>query len=274
MNKSDNSKVDIEPLLEIMRRLRDPEGGCPWDLKQSYESIIPFTIEEAYEVADAIEREDFDDLRGELGDLLFQVVFYAQLAKEEQRFEFQDIVDEICHKLTVRHPHVFSDQQFSNDEELHKAWEAQKHRERQKKNEAASVLDDIPKSLPSIKRAQKLQKRAAKQGFDWPNQDGVWDKIAEETKELQEAIAETKGLGDAAPLDSVEEEFGDLMFALINLSRHIKVDAEQALSKANKKFELRYRQVEAEAAKHHKEVSQFSLEELEHFWLLAKQKES
>ncbi|NVJ50030.1 MAG: nucleoside triphosphate pyrophosphohydrolase [Gammaproteobacteria bacterium] len=263
--------VELQPLLDIMARLRDPENGCPWDIKQTYQSIVPFTIEEAYEVADAIERSDYDDLKGELGDLLFQVVFYAQIAQEEQRFEFQDIVDGICHKLTQRHPHVFSDQQFDNEGELHRAWELQKHKERQHKNQNASLMDDIPNSLPGIKRAQKLQKRAAKQGFDWPSVDGVWDKVDEEIAELKQALAADENSPEKNA--AVMEEFGDLMFALVNLSRHLNLDAEQALRLANRKFEARFRSVEQAVKESGKTVADTSLEKLELFWQQAKQAE-
>ncbi|MEE4244964.1 MAG: nucleoside triphosphate pyrophosphohydrolase, partial [Kangiellaceae bacterium] len=169
----------LESLRQVMRMLRDPESGCPWDLKQSYRSITPYTLEEVYEVIDAIERDDFSDLKGELGDLLFQIIFYCQLAEENNHFSFNDVVSGIVKKLVSRHPHVFSNKTYNDEASIHKAWEDLKHQERQTKNQAASLMDDIPKVLPALKRAQKMQKRAAKQGFDWPSTDGVWQKISE-----------------------------------------------------------------------------------------------
>ncbi|TQV71577.1 nucleoside triphosphate pyrophosphohydrolase [Aliikangiella marina] len=270
----------INKLLAVMSALRDPQGGCPWDIKQSYDTILPYTIEEVYEVAEAIETQDYESLKDELGDLLFQVVFYAQIAKEDERFEFNDIVDGICSKLVRRHPHVFSDETFDDEQALNQAWEEQKHRERNAKlvqanlandseeggksaNQAtnSSVLEDIPKALPELKRAHKIQKRAAKVGFDWQNVDQVWAKVLEEKQEVQEAAAS----GDRQHL---EEELGDLLFALVNLTRHYGVDADLALRKANQKFSTRFRQVE--------QLSNYALEgrdieELEALWQQAKQ---
>ena len=250
----------IEKLIAVMSALRDPEGGCPWDLQQNYQTILPFTIEEVYEVAEAIESQDFDSLKDELGDLLFQVVFYAQIAKEEQRFDFDEIVSAICAKLVRRHPHVFSDAQFDNEKQLNEAWETQKHEERSQKSCNASVLDDIPKSLPELKRAQKIQKRVAKIGFDWDNVSQVWDKVNEEKTEVMQAAEEQ----DASHL---EEELGDLMFALVNLTRHYGVDADIALRKANQKFERRFRHLEQYAEK---PLIEFNLEQLEELWQKAK----
>ena len=258
-------QIEIKKLVEIMQKLRDPVSGCPWDTKQSYQSVLPYTIEEVYEVADAIEREDFSDLKDELGDLLFQIVFYAQLAAEDGYFEFSDVVDNICDKLTRRHPHVFDNKKYADDEMVHQAWEKQKHLERQNKKNTgeASLLDDIPKVLPELKRAQKIQKRVAKQGFDWPDIQQVWDKFKEETIEVKRA----------AKLDDheyLQEEIGDLLFVCVNLARHYKVDADMALRMANKKFETRFRKVEAFASS---SISDFSLEELEYFWQKAKSQE-
>ena len=225
----------IEKLIEIMSKLRTPETGCPWDLKQDYASILPFTIEEVYEVADAIERNDFDDLKGELGDLLFQIVFYAQLANEEERFDFNDIAESICKKLIDRHPHIFDsnfDHQIVNDSQVLKQWEDLKQIERELKSEnnQASLLDDIPKVLPELKRAQKIQTRVAKQGFDWPNIEKVWEKFDEETLEVKQAASENIQ-------EDIEDEIGDLLFVVVNLARHYELDADQALRKANQKFE-------------------------------------
>lgn len=249
-----------------MQKLRDPDSGCPWDLKQSYQSILPYTIEEVYEVADAIEREDFSDLKDELGDLLFQVVFYAHLASEDGYFDLADVVENISNKLTRRHPHVFDNKVYVDEHAVHQAWEKQKHIERQAKNKKGntSLLDDIPKVLPELKRAQKIQKRVAKQGFDWPEVKMVWDKLAEETEEVKEAAR-------SDDFSHLEEEIGDLLFVCVNLARHYKVDADFALRKANKKFESRFRQVEAFASSdNNKSISDYSLEELEVFWQRAK----
>ena len=256
-------KIEIEKLAKIMVQLRQPDSGCPWDIKQNYKSILPYTIEEVYEVADAIEREDFSDLKDELGDLLFQVVFYAQLASEDGYFDLADVIESISSKLTRRHPHVFDSKQYADENEVHKAWEVQKHKERQSKSNKneASLLDDIPKVTPELKRAQKIQKRVAKQGFDWDNIQQVWDKLEEESKEVKEAATQKNQ-------DCIEDEIGDLLFVCVNLARHYKVDADMALRRANKKFESRFRRVEELAED---PIASYSLEELESFWKQAKE---
>ena len=269
MSKTINDS--IEKLIEIMGKLRTPVTGCPWDLEQDYSSILPYTIEEVYEVADAIERSDFEDLKGELGDLLFQIIFYAQLAKEEGKFEFSDIVEGICHKLITRHPHVFDenhDKNIENSSDVLKRWEDQKQVEREAKlvnshvsDSIASLLDDIPKVLPELKRAQKIQTRVAKQGFDWPDVSHVWEKLNEESEEVKQAVKENN-------LEDIEDEIGDLLFVCVNLARHYHLDAEQALRKANQKFEKRFRKVEELAQE---PISNFTLEELECFWTRAKE---
>lgn len=248
-----------------MQRLRDPEGGCPWDIKQSYHSILPYTIEEVYEVADAIERQDFSDLKDELGDLLFQVIFFAQLASEDGYFDLSDVIEAICKKLTRRHPHVFDNKIYADDRAVHQAWENQKQLERQQKNDSgnASLLDDIPSLLPELKRAQKIQKRVAKQGFDWPDVEQVWCKLDEEVIEVKEAATEKNQ-------QHLAEEIGDLLFVCVNLARHYKIDADIALRIANQKFEKRFRKVESIASA---PISSFSLVELEKFWQQAKQQE-
>lgn len=245
-----------------MQKLRDPQSGCPWDIKQSYQSILPYTIEEVYEVADAIERENYADLKDELGDLLFQVVFYAQLAAEDGYFNLTEVIESICDKLTRRHPHVFGDKTYIDEEAVHQAWEKRKHQERKDKNKQgkASLLDDIPLVLPELKRAQKIQKRVAKQGFDWPDVKRVWDKLEEE-------VAEVKQAAESGVQHQVKEEVGDLLFVCVNLARHYNVDADMALREANKKFETRFRKVEELAGG---AVSDFSLDKLEEFWQLAK----
>lgn len=222
-----------------MARLRDPDSGCPWDRQQTYATLVPYTLEEAYEVAESIAKGDYDELRDELGDLLFQVVFYAQIASEEQRFQFDDVATAITDKLVRRHPHVFGDQQVVNAEMQTVAWEQHKARERRAKAGAAGALDGVAGALPALVRAQKLQRRAARVGFDWSDIQAVIDKVDEE---LRECRAELDG-GDAT--SALREEVGDLLFACVNLARHAGFDAESALRDANTKFERRFRRVEA-----------------------------
>ncbi len=227
----------IERLLAIMTRLRDPAAGCPWDREQDFASIAPHTIEEAYEVADAIERSDFESLRDELGDLLFQVAFHSQLAGEQGAFTFDDVVEAICDKLTRRHPHVFADATIADAGEQTRAWERMKATERQAKGPADGALADIPAALPALTRARKLGHRAADVGFDWPDSAGPRSKIDEELVELDRAVDE----GDAGRL---EAEFGDLLFSVVNLARHLDIDPEKALRRANDRFSRRFRHVE------------------------------
>lgn len=227
-------------LIEIMARLRDPEGGCPWDLEQTFTSLAPYTLEEAYEVVDAVERADFDDLRDELGDLLLQVVFHARLAEERQLFDFERVAQAIADKLVRRHPHVFDGREFSDDRERLRYWESSKVEERRDKGEdpeSPSILDGIAASLPALMHAQKLQERAARHGFDWADVAPVFDKLQEELEELHAARAE----GDAA---LIREEIGDVLFAAVNLARHLGVDAETALKASSRKFDRRLRYVE------------------------------
>jgi len=221
-------------LLEIMRRLRDPQGGCPWDLAQDFASIAPYTIEEAYEVADAIGRGVPKELESELGDLLFQVVFHARMAQERGWFDFGNVADAICDKLTARHPHVFGDVEVNSAAELNRAWEEHKARERASRGGASpSELSDVPLSLPALARAAKLGKRAGRVGFDWADERGVRAKIEEELREVKEASAADRA-----------DEIGDLLFAVANWSRHLRVDPEEALRLANAKFERRFRAME------------------------------
>lgn len=233
--------MGIEKLLAIMDRLRDPERGCPWDLQQDFRTIAPHTIEEAYEVADAIEREDLPALRDELGDLLFQVAFHARLASERDAFRFDDVVEAICDKLTRRHPHVFGDAVVADAGAQTRVWEDMKRGERAARGDAG-VLADVPVALPALTRARKLGSRAAAAGFDWPDASGPRAKVAEELTELDAAIAD----GDAARRES---ELGDLLFSVVNLARHLAVDPESALRHANDRFARRYRHVEAELAR-------------------------
>lgn len=249
----------IERLLAIMQQLRDPEKGCPWDQAQTYRTIVPHTLEEAYEVADAIEREDYVELRDELGDLLFQVVFYAQLAREEGRFDFDAIVTAIADKLERRHPHVFGDLQHDNAQQQTRHWEALKAEERAQKfaTDSHSQLDGIARSLPALSLAQKLQTRAARVGFDWPDHEGVLAKVEEELAELQQ---------DWTDPERREDELGDLLFTVVNLARHAGCDPEQALRRANRKFESRFRQLEASCHAHGRAVATCSAEELDSYW--------
>lgn len=246
----------ISRLLAIMARLRDPATGCPWDLQQSYSSIVPYTLEEAYEVADAIAREDFAELKDELGDLLFQVVFYAQIAKEEGRFQFADCVTAICEKLERRHPHIFGDLTAKDADTVLKNWEALKSAERQQVGQH-SVLDNIPQAMPALSRAYKLQKRCANVGFDWPDVAGCWDKVKEEILEVEQTAA-------ASP--ELAEELGDLMFALVNVVRKHKLDPEAVLRAANSKFEQRFRRVEHALTAMGKTPAQSDLAEMDALW--------
>lgn len=262
--------MSIHHLLDIMLQLRDPEKGCPWDKQQTLQSLVPHTLEEAYEVADAIEQQDYSELRDELGDLLFQVVFYAEIAREMQLFDFNDIATAISEKLIRRHPHVFADDQVDSIDEQNVAWEEHKRLERLEKSKVASQvhseLDGIIKSLPALVRAQKLQRRAARNGFDWDNIEPVYDKLSEEVTEVREAVI-------SAEPDKIEDEVGDLLFAGVNLARFLGVDAEQALRRANAKFETRFRQVETQVKDQGKDMKQMSVDELDAIWEIVKQLE-
>lgn len=253
----------IDRLLEIMRRLRDPATGCPWDIEQSFASIVPYTIEEAHEVADAIDRAAWDELPGELGDLLLQVVFHAQMATDAGMFGFQDVVRAISDKMLARHPHVFGSESRDKSAEQQTAdWERIKAAERG----PARVLDGVALGLPALTRAVKLQKRAARVGFDWPSTDEVVAKIAEEAAELVEA---RNDLTEA----EVAEEFGDLMFVMANLARHLKVDPEAALRAANAKFSRRFGRIEDWLAEAGKAPTDSDLAEMDALWNRAKQEE-
>jgi tetrapyrrole methylase family protein/MazG family protein/ATP diphosphatase len=254
----------IEALLALMAKLRSKDGGCPWDLEQTFATIAPYTIEEAYEVADAIAREDRADLQAELGDLLFQVVFHAQMAKEEGAFEFGDVVRALVEKMRARHPHVFGDAEARDAAAQTAAWETQKAVERAAKGKS-SLLDDVPLGLPGLTRAVKLQKRAARIGFDWKEARAVLDKIAEETEELVAAI-------ESGERDAIEDEFGDLLFVLANLSRHIDVDPEHAIRRANEKFSRRFRHIE-NTLQSEGRLGAASLDEMEALWIEAKNRE-
>jgi len=265
-----NDKSSMEKLNWIMSQLRHPETGCPWDLKQTFDSLIPYTIEEAYEVAQAIEDKDYVDLKSELGDLLFQVVFYAQLGQEQSLFDFNDVIDTVCDKLISRHPHVFSDVQFDSEQQIKQNWEKQKAAERQSKDaQNTSVLDDIPLAIPAISRAYKIQKRAASVGFDWPDVHGAFDKVSEEIEEVKAELRldETENKDN---IDAIADELGDLYFALTNVTRHLGLNPEQVIKAANNKFEKRFRQVENIATANNANISQTSLEQLDAWWEQAK----
>ena len=256
-------------LLEIMAQLRNPESGCPWDIEQNFSTIAPYTIEEAYEVADAIDRNDMRDLKEELGDLLFQVVFHSQMAQETGKFEFEDVVAAINSKMIRRHPHVFGPEGSRSAEQQVVAWEVIKAQERAGKSQpegAPSALDGVALALPSLLRAEKLQKRAARVGFDWTDAQQIFDKLDEEADEVREAI----DIGDA---DKIEDEIGDLLFVAANLSRRLDVDPEQALRRANAKFERRFRAMEALAESEGTRFADLEIDEQEALWQRVKKAE-
>jgi len=257
----------IERLLGIMKTLRDPQHGCPWDREQTFATIAPYTLEETYEVLDAIQREDFDDLRDELGDLLFQVVFYAQMASEQERFNFEDICHAISDKLERRHPHIFGDATAETSSDVLKNWEAIKTAERADKAQH-SALDDIPKALPALMRAHKIQKRCHNVGFDWTTLGPVVAKVHEEIDEVMHEAQQSVVDGE-----KLEEEIGDLLFATVNLSRHLGSKAETALQKANDKFERRFREVEAIINAQGLSMPGATLEQMEAAWQQVKQGE-
>lgn len=253
-------KASIKKLRWIMAELRNSQTGCPWDRKQTFESVVPYTLEEAYEVADAIEQGDFNELEKELGDLLFQVVFYSQLGEEQALFNFDSVVGAICEKLIRRHPHVFSDTILLTDGEIKANWENEKAKERAEKNQQTnlSILADIPKNLPALSQAAKIQKRCSHVGFDWDNVDDVFAKIKEEVIEVEEVLHDQP--------QELAEELGDLMFAVVNLCRHAKQDPEKILRAANKKFTRRFEGVEAQVNASQKTFQEHDLITLEKYW--------
>ncbi|UCB55379.1 MAG: nucleoside triphosphate pyrophosphohydrolase [Thiotrichales bacterium] len=261
---SDESN-QIERLLEIMAALRDPESGCPWDIEQTFKTISAYTIEEAYEVADAIERMDMHDLRDELGDLLFQVVFHSQMAQEQGDFTFADVAAAISDKLVRRHPHVFADEVAGSHEELHRAWEQHKKNERQLKAQShKSLLDGVASTMPALRWSSKLQKRAAHHGFDWDDVAPVFDKLQEEIAELKAEIEHQDNH------ERISDELGDILFACVNLARHIDVNPEQALRDSNLKFIERFKVMEQLLSEDGRVMDQCSVAELEEYWEKAK----
>ena len=264
-NQMQTSKQALQRIIDVMAKLRDPENGCPWDLQQTWHSLIAHTLEEAYEVADAIENNQ-DSLADELGDLLFQVVFYSRIAEEQNLFDLQEVIHRLCDKLEQRHPHVFVDDlariKYSEDQ-LEQAWHKAKTGERKEKQQLSAV-DDIPLAMPALSRAQKLQRRAANEGFDWTHYSAVFDKVEEEILELKQALVNNDDV-------EIEEEMGDLMFTLVNLSRHLKLDAETCLRHASEKFEKRFRAVELHYRQQNKNISEISEDELEATWTKVKQ---
>ena len=271
LTSADAASTAFAKLLAIMAKLRDPNGGCPWDLEQSFRTIVRHTIEEAYEVADAIEQDDMESLKGELGDLLFQAVFYAQMAREAGTFTMADVLEGLNAKMIKRHPHVFGDLAIADAAEQTHAWERQKAEERAAAATAAgrkpSALDGVTTGLPALTRAEKLQNRAARVGFDWPEPAQVLDKIVEEVAEIRTEIERN------AAKEAVAEEIGDLLFAVVNLARHLEIDSETALRAANRKFERRFRRVEELLAAAGKEPAGSTLDEMEAAWVEAKREE-
>jgi ATP diphosphatase len=257
-------KGGMPRLLEIMRCLRDPDTGCPWDIEQTFETIAPYTIEEAYEVADAIERKNWTDLEGELGDLLLQVVYFAQMGTEEEKFTFDSIANAISDKMVDRHPHVFGDSSPNKSaEQQTRDWETQKAKERATRGETR-VLDGVAMGLPALTRALKLQKRASRVGFDWGNTKDVLDKIVEEAHEVTEAAA-------TADLDKIEDEIGDLLFVVANLARHLNISPEDALRRTNAKFIRRFNHIEDTLHANGRSPAEASLEEMDSLWDAAKE---
>jgi len=258
-------KTPIDALIEVMNRLRAKDGGCPWDLEQTFDTIAPYTIEESYEVADAIARKDMNDLREELGDLLFQVVFHSHLAREQGLFDFNDVAQAISNKLIRRHPHVFGAVGERTAEEQNAAWEVQKASERKAKARSG-LLDDVPVGLPALTRAAKLTRRAARVGFDWASVDEIFDKLEEEVAELK---AELK----AGDLEKAKGELGDMLFVLANMARKLDIEPEDALRGTNAKFVRRFEHIETELAKSGKTPEESDLAEMEALWIKAKQAE-
>lgn len=264
------ARDSVQDLIDIMARLRDPDYGCAWDLAQNFESISPHTIEEAYEVADAIESGTMDNIKDELGDLLFQVVFYAQMAKEQGEFTFHDIAQHVGEKMVFRHPHVFGNRQAEGQnftsEDVARLWEEQKAREGKNTNSKSGLLDSVTRGLPALMRAFKLQKKAAKVGFEWDTAQDILPKLDEELNEFSEAVREDNK-------DRIEDEFGDLLFVMVNIARRYDIDPETALRQTNNKFERRFRYIEGELHKEGEDIAAAPLSRMEELWQQAKHQE-
>ena len=265
--KNQSIEGTIAELLHLMARLRNPETGCPWDIKQTWQTILPHTLEEVYEVADAVDREDAPALCDELGDLLFQIVFMAQIAHEKSLFNFADVVNGITQKMIRRHPHIFAGETYANEEAQKQAWEVIKQQERQVATDQAHFFSGIPHAMPALRRSQKLQQRAALVGFDWEHWEQVIPKIQEELQEVKQAVDSQE------PFTRIEEEVGDVLMGATNLARLLKVNAENALRLSNHKFEQRFLRVEALLAIQGVSLEQASLEQMENAWTIAKQEE-
>lgn len=259
---------ELQQLLNIMKALRDPETGCPWDRKQTIDSIKGYTIEETYELIDAIDRDNIDDIKDELGDLLFHVIFYSEMADEKGYFDFESVVKQVNEKLERRHPHVFSDEQISNSEQVKALWEKIKKEERGNKDKSSGqkLLDDVAKHMPALQTASRLQKRAASVGFDWDNSEDILDKLDEELKELRDAIK----TGD--DITHITEELGDLIFCCVNLARYCRIDSELALRATNDKFIKRFNYIEESLRNNNKTLEESTLEEMDALWDEAKVK--
>ena len=261
----------FEKLVEIMTTLRGP-NGCPWDKQQDFNSLKPMLVEEVYEVLEAVENNDFDGMSEELGDLLLHVVFHAQLGKETGKFDIDTVIGKISDKLVRRHPHVFGDESASTPEEVIKNWEAIKAQEKAEKlknrtPEQRSLLEGIPSKLPAIHEAHQISARAARVGFDWPDVDGIFEKLQEEVQELKEVISSGR---DEDKRDRLEDEIGDLLFVIVNIARYLKIDSESALKRANRKFKTRFQYMEKQLAEQGKSLEQSSLDEMEALWQKAK----
>lgn len=261
-------QYNIQDFIKLIAQLRNPNGGCPWDLKQNYQSMIPCLTEETYEVIDAIEKNDVENLREELGDLLMQVVFFSQLASEEKKFTFDDVVNEVAEKIVRRHPHVFGDKSANNEKEALERWNEIKAQEKQGQTDK-SILAAIPHAFPALMRAQKMQKKCAKVSFDWDNLPDVIAKVEEELEEIKQELNRPHLMQE-----KVEEELGDFLFATVNMARHLNIDAEEALRKANQKFERHFRAVEQKLAAQGKSPAQSSLAEMDILWTEVKSEEN
>lgn len=263
--KGPREQYTFDDLVAIMRRLRGP-GGCPWDRKQNHRSLLPYLIEETYEVADCIERQNMDDLQEELGDLLLQIVFHAQLAAERKRFGVDGVIDRISRKLIARHPHVFKTKQHLTADEVLGNWERIKLNESNGTAKKKGVLDGLPRSLPALLRAYRMQEKTSRFGFDWDRPEDVLDKVEEEITELRQSLKQRRK-------SEIEHEMGDLLFALVNLARHLKVDPETALSKTNRRFTRRFAYIEQQLAKDNRSLNEATLEEMDRLWERAKSRE-